>query len=218
VSDWTPSPAPSEADDTFADQLVRRLAPWLTPDLETYLRAIASMWDEVALYAFDYDTADERFEGWTILFDPDRCPAPALPHLAQYRGENLPIGLSEAAQREWIKDAPNQTRGTPRAVFEAAQRRLTGGRLVSMLERAGGVVDKVQIVTYTSQTPDPTSTQADILSVLPADVILEYLVQAGQNWTQVKATYATWNAAKVKTWTQVLSTLSGYSQYPGSTP
>jgi hypothetical protein len=216
VIDFTPIAPPAEDTTSFADQLVRRFEPWLTDDLETYLRAVASMFDEVQLYAADTETPDERFEGWTILFDPDRCPAPALPYLAQYRGEVLPAGISEAGAREWIKDAPNQVRGTPRAVFEAAQRRLTGERLVSMLERPAGVVDEVQIVTYAGQTPDPAGTQADILSVLPADVVLTFNGSSStQNWNQAKVTYVTWAPMAVKKWNEVVSTLTGYTSWSG---
>src|SRR3954452_18712789 len=106
------------------------------------------MFTEVELYAI----AEDDDQGWVILFDPDRCPAPALPYLAQYVGERLPVGLSEPLQREWIKDAPNQRRGTPMSIFLAAQRKLTGSRLVSMRERDGGDPDKLTVVTYTAQT------------------------------------------------------------------
>jgi hypothetical protein len=214
VSDFDPSPVP--VDDSFADQLVRRFEPWLTPDLEAYLRSVSSMFDESVLYAMDYDdpATGESYEGWEILFDPDRVPFNALPHLAQYKGERLPKILTEAQAREWVKDAPNQQRGTPRSVFEAAQRRLTGTRLVSMLERADGVVDQVRIVTYTSQTPDPAGTKADILGTLPADVLLDHVVQPGVIWDSVET--ATWNTTKAKTWENQISGLTGFTQFPGT--
>jgi hypothetical protein len=218
VSVFEATPVPGDDVDSFADQLVRRFEPWLTPDLETYLRAVASMFDESVLYAMDYDDPDtgEFYAGWEILFDPDRAPANALPYLAQYRGERLPSILSEAQAREWIKDAPNQERGTTRSVFEAAQRKLTGDRLVSLLERPAGVVDAVQVVTYAAQTPDPAGTQADILSVLPADVLLTYVVSNGAVWSDVKT--ANWTTTKAKTWNQLTSGLVGYSQFPRPRP
>ncbi len=52
---------------SIADDLVAAHAPWLTPDLETYLRSIGEMFAEVEMYAFDTEDA----EGWEVLFDPD---------------------------------------------------------------------------------------------------------------------------------------------------
>jgi hypothetical protein len=176
---------------SFADDFVAAFEPWLTPALEDYLRAIATMFSEVELYAFD----DDQGEGWEILFDPDRAPVKALPYLAQYVGEILPVGISEAGAREWIKDAPNQKRGTPRSIFLAAQRRLTGSRLVSMIER-DGTVDTLTIRTYQEQTPDPEGTLQDLLDVVPADVILDYTDLAGQLWSDVKTAHATWADVK----------------------
>lgn len=196
---------------SFADDLVAAFEPWLTPDLETYLRAIAGMFSEVELLAFD----DAFGEGWEILFDPDRCPANALPYLAQYVGERLPAGLSVPLQREWIKDAPNQRRGTPRAIFLAAQRRLTGSRLVAWKER-DPTVDTLTIYTYTSQTPDPAGTLRDLLDVVPADVILNYTSLAGQLWSDLQASHATWQLVKdgYPTWGDVATELgAGYSTF-----
>jgi hypothetical protein len=204
-------PAPDPTDDSFAAQLVRRHEPWLTADLDGFLRAMATMFDQVILYSAD---TDEQ-EGWVTLFDPDLCPAEALPYLAQLVGEVLPTGLPEAAAREWIKDNPNARRGTPESVFLAAQRKLTGGRLVSMFERFQGVVDVVAIRTNVSQTPNPAGTLADILSALPADVVLDYQAVTGTTWDNVKATYASWNAltTTTKSWETLVSGLVGWDHY-----
>jgi hypothetical protein len=209
-------PAPDPTDDSFAAQLVRRHEPWLTADLDGFLRAMATMFDQVILYSAD---TDEQ-EGWVTLFDPDLCPAEALPYLAQLVGEVLPTGLPEAAAREWIKDNPNARRGTPESVFLAAQRKLVGNRFVSMLERYQGVIDMVAIRTNTSETPNPAGTLADILAVLPADVVLDYQVVTGATWDDAKGTYASWNAltATGKTWAEVKSELAGWAHYTRPTP
>jgi hypothetical protein len=195
---------------TFADDLVARFEPWLTPDLETYLRAIAGMMSQVELYALDSDDA----EGWTILFDPDLCPVEGLPYLAQYVGEVLRTGATEAEMRTQIKEAPNQQRGTNPSIFAAAQRRLTGAKLVAMTER-DGTVDTLTVVTYQDQTPNPNGTQADIMAVLPADVILNYQNLPGQRWSNVKASYATWTALKTAnaTWGLLASAQGGSATY-----
>jgi hypothetical protein len=186
---------------SIADDLVAAHAPWLTPDLETYLRAIGEMFSEVELYAILGD--DDQ--GWVVLFDPDLAPAAAL---------------DEPHQREWIKDAPNQRRGTPLSIFQAAQRKLTGSRLVSMRERDGGNVDNLTIVTYTHETPDPAGTLQDIRDVVPHDINLTYNVLAGEDWGGVAASYATWAAveAALPTWADVAAALSGSSTFSRPAP
>jgi len=200
---------------SFADDLVERLEPWMTPALEEYVRSAARVFSEVELYAFDVvDEDGNLLEGWTVLFDPDRCPAQALPYLAQYVGEILPMGVPEALAREQIKDRPNSRRGRPIAMFQAAQKRLVGNRLVSMRE-SNGTVDTVTIITYTDQTPDPAGTEDDIRRVTPADVILDYQVLPGQTWQDVKDSYATWQALKDDnaTWAELATGQVGATTY-----
>lgn len=180
----------------FTDNYLSRFDPWMTTDLETYLRAVAGMFSEVELLAFDTATK----EGWTILFDPDRCPTKALPYLAQYVGERLPLGLPDVLQREWIKDAPNSRRGTIQSIVRAAQRTLIGQRHVSIQERVGAVSDALSVTTYISETPNAATVLADLQTVVPADIILTYQSLAGQvwsaitasTWLQVRTNYATW--------------------------
>jgi len=166
------------------------------------------------------DSQGNLTEGWTILFDPDRCPVQALPYLAQYKGERLPVGWTEALAREQIRDAPNMHRGKPLSMFQAAQKNLTGNRLVSMTERADGVKDKVRIITYTSQTPSPAKTLADIRAVTPADVILDYQTLSGQTWRDVRTRYATWRALMTDnpTWAKVATNLAGTPTYVRPVP
>jgi hypothetical protein len=192
---------------TFVDDLLAAMAPWMTPELEDYLRSLASMWDEVEQFILDSD----EYEGWTILLDPDRCPAKALPFLAQFVGERLPVGLSTSMAREWIKDAPNQRRGTLESVFRAAQRSLVGNRLVLVLERDGGTADRMTVVTYTQETPDPAQVLRDLQDVVPLDVNLVYQTLVGQPWSSVRASYATWNAVRssFSTWGKLMTSQSG---------
>lgn len=75
--------------------------------------------------------------GWSVLMDPDRCPAWALPWLAQFAGVVLPPGLDEAEQRRRISNPAPYRRGTKLAMIEAAQATLTGTRTVRVLERTG---------------------------------------------------------------------------------
>jgi hypothetical protein len=217
---------------SFTSEYVARFDPWIA-DLQQrgidpqplidYLETIASLFSEVELYAMDwYDDDGVLHEGWTSLFDPDLCPAKALPYLAQYVGEVLPEGLwetDEAAAREWINDNPNSRRGTNRAIFLAAQRRLTGSRLVSIVNRDGlGTdedVDRLTVATYIVETPDPEGTRRDIESVAPYDVDLNIELRTGQSWGDVRATYASWTDvmnANV-TWGEVAADLAGFNVF-----
>lgn len=194
--------SPVPLDSEIGDALVAGHEPWMTNDLKDYLRVIASMFGEAELYGYDTDD----FEGWSILLDVDRCPVEALPYLAQYVGERLPRGITEADARQWIKDAPNQQRGTLQSIVDAAQRWLTGGKNVTVIERAGGP-DKLAVVSYTDQTPDSARVLAELNTVVPADISLTYTVTSGQIWSQVIATDPDWNntMAESATWADVMA-------------
>lgn len=173
---------------SVADDLVAAHAPWLTPDLETYLRQVGGMFSEVELFSDDIDGRP----GWSILLDVDRAPARVLPHLAMYVGETLPVGISEVMAREWIRDAPNQIRGTVASIVRTAQRTLTGQRTVSLVERQGSDglahADRIRIVTYTSETPDPAATERDLRrDAIPGDIVMFYERRTGQAWADVQA-------------------------------
>lgn len=202
------------------EDLSAALVPWMTPDLQVYLEAVSSMFDEVELYSADTDV----FEGWSILLDPDRCPVEVLPYLAQYVGERLPAGLDEAGSREWIKDAPNQRRGTLISLVYAAQRSLTGQRTVALFERSGASggddPDRLVVNTYTSETPDQAVVLRDLVGVVPADIVLVYVLLAGQTWASVNTTYATWAAVQAAnaTWENVRSVRTGYDTYTRPRP
>lgn len=200
------------------ETLIESFEPWMTADLQDYLSVLSGMFAETLLYSDDTD----EYEGWTLLLDPDRAPAAALPYLAQYVGEILPVGISEPMAREWIKDAPNQVRGTVQSIVRAAQRSLAGMRHVAIVERdngSGGVnVDRLTVITYTSETPYPAAVLADLLMVVPADIVLNYETLAGQTWLMlrdspsrtwatVKSSYPTWAEAQgsligLTTWTR----------------
>jgi len=191
---------------SVADDLTAAIAPWWTSDLEDYVEVIGGMFAEVEAYAVG---EDDGITGWSTLFNPATCPVAALPYLASLRGERLPAGLSEADSRRWIIAAPNQFRGSANGIAAAAQRHLTGHKTVMMGERLkpdGTVsVDDLTIVTLAGETPSSTVTQADILSVMPADIVLHYTTLAGAIWSQVLAAHATWALVKTAdtTWTVV---------------
>lgn len=198
---------------SVAEDLVAAFEPWMTPDLNDYLTAVGGMFSEAELYAL----AGER--GWGTLLDPDEAPVPALPYLALYVGERLPVGLDEAGMREWIKDAPNQRRGTIEAIVRVAQRYLTGQRTVAVHERSGvgpNPEDYLTVQTYTSETPTAALTFADLRrDAVPADIVLTHNVMDGQSWQDVKTANATWAAVKAAypTWEDARTQMPGFTVF-----
>jgi hypothetical protein len=178
---------------SVAEQLVAAFEPWLTDDLQDYLEVIGEMFELVETYSDDASDDDGDHPGLTIVLDPDRAPVDGLPYLAQYVGERLAVGLTEAAQREWIKDAPNQQRGTVDSIAAAARRYLTGLKLVGIIERDTGA-DRLTVITFTDQTPDRDAVLRELYTVIPADISFTYVVAAGATWGQVSANFADWAA------------------------
>jgi P2-related tail formation protein len=142
------------------------------------------MFQEIDDYASD-DTEGQI--GWSILVDVDRAPAKALPWLAQFVGVSLDQSLSEAAQRNQIKETAGFNRGTPAAIIDATQRHLTGTKDVIMIERYQGSAYKLYVATRTAQTPNPTITQADVVSQKPAGIVLTYQTLTGQTYNELLA-------------------------------
>jgi hypothetical protein len=114
--------------------------------------------------------------GYSVFLDIDRCPAIALPWLAQFKGVVIPAGLTEDKQRAWIRSAEGQHRGTVDALERAGQRHLTGTKSVRVLERVGGNAYAMTAVTRTSETPDPAATLADLQSAKRIGMLLTHIV------------------------------------------
>lgn len=200
----------------LADDLKDALAVWLTADFEVFLEAIGEMFVEVEMLVGDFSEDG----GYPTLLDVDLARTQDLPWLAQIVGERLPVGITDPAAREWIKDHPKQRRGTERSIFLAAQRTLTGTRLVSLRTRTkldgSPDVDYITVRTITSQTPDPTVVYKDLRkNVVPADIVLDYTTIVGETWQDVRelggASIYTWQEVKddFVDWHEVLTTLSG---------
>jgi len=201
---------------SVADDLTEALG-WMidqnSPDLATYATAIGLMFNPVETYAADQD---DGTLGWSILLDVSKCPVEALPYLAQYIGERLPDGLSEADQRTWIINAPNQYRGTPLSIVRAAQRWLTGQRMVQIQERWNGPgsttdIDHITVIVFADACPDPGKVQAELRKAVPADIVLDFTVSSGQTWLGVLNSHGT-----NSTWTQVLSVNQTWAQIKGA--
>jgi len=191
--------------------LIEAWAPYMTADLADYANAIGAMFEDVDELVNFLGEED----GWGPLFDANRCPSRALPHLAMYVGERMPTGLTEEMQREWVTDHPNTQRGTLGSIVRAAQRSLTGARAVAVVERSGSghphPEDYIQVRTYVDQTPYPAQVRADLYEVIPADIELDYATATSQTWADLKIAQPLWNnvTATYDSWAEVQSEQPG---------
>jgi hypothetical protein len=197
MSPLPPQPAPP----TFADRLYAELEPFARLDESGHLRifcdAVATMFEPLATWVQDTDL----YPGWSLLLDPDRTPPEALGYTAQYGGVRLQPGLSEDLQRQRIKSTDGMHRGTPAAVISAAQQSLTGQKRVILRERwdsISGLPDPyyAEIITVTSETPDPAQVIRDVTPQKPAGLIFTYAVREVQDWEEMQTTHATWTAVE----------------------
>lgn len=184
------------------ESLLESLEVYRTPDLDVYLGVIASMFSQLELYTGIGDPGQSEDEDWSDLLDVDYCPPEALPYLAQFIGERIPEGFDEQAARQWIRDTPNQLRGTVNAIYSTAKRNLTEPALATLIERSDGTAgdhpDHIYLITYTDQTPDLDKLLADLEQVVPADIVLHHVLQSAMSWQQLRLgpNGASWTAVR----------------------
>ena len=106
-----------------------------------------------------------------------------------------------------MQTAPSRWRSIPYSVARAAQRWLTGQRCIpnsrafQTRRYTGSRLAPIQ--TFTQQTPDPERVLAELRTVVPADIMLDYQVTFGATWEDLVA-YATWDdlAAAIPIWSK----------------
>jgi hypothetical protein len=186
--------------DSFAERHYLALAPVANLDstvgwsLLILCNAIGTMFQ--LLDDWERDTADGP--GWSLLLDLDRCPPEALPWLGQFVGARIPSGLSDADQRAWIASTDGWKRGTVAAMQGAARATLTGKQRLFLRERDHDPADTpdyayyLTAISYANETPNPSATEAALLSQKPAGIVLTYIVQTGQSYEQLASRYATY--------------------------
>lgn len=169
----------------FSEDSRERLEPFLNAPLEVLLDAIGVMFEQVQEIVVDGDQP-----GWTVPVT--LADAKELGWLGQFVGVRLAPALTDAEARVAIDAVAGFSRGTPSAIVNAAARTLTGNKSVKFYERAGGNAYDLTVITYSSQTPDPTATEAAIRALKPAGIVLTYLVVDGLTYAQLEADYATY--------------------------
>lgn len=140
--------------------------------------------------------------GWSPIMDPDRCPLFALPWLGQMVGVTAfkrnagELDVDYATRlRAQIKDEAGFRRGTKQSMIAAAQRTLTGAKVVLFNER-DPTAYYLRVTTYTNQTPDPAATLAALISMKPAGILLTHNVYLGQDYGLLRSHKATYQLAK----------------------
>jgi Phage tail protein (Tail_P2_I) len=192
-----PTPPPDLAPDSFAARLYAALGPLAQRDPEAawslliYVNAIGTMFQVLDVYVRDTPEGP----GWSPLLDLDRCPAEALPYLAQFVGVRLLPGATEEESRARIASTDGFKRGTPAAMRGAAIDTLTGAKRVVFRERYGDPY-ALDVLTFTSETPDPAMTLRALVSQKPGGIVLSYRAGDGQDYQLVKDTHATYADVK----------------------
>lgn len=118
--------------------------------------------------------ADDTYDGWLRMLDPDSSPVFALGYLGQFAGVELQPSWTEAEQREAIRHPAGFQRGTPAAMILAIQRTLTGSKDVLLTERYSSSAYKINFETLADQTPDTAATIAAAVAAKPGGLLLYY--------------------------------------------
>jgi hypothetical protein len=94
-------------------------------------------------------------------------------------GVRLPGGLSDTDARNFIKDLGPLKRGSPDAIIAAVKYTLTGNKTVILHERDNGDAYLLEVVTLTSETPDPAFKLRAIMAQKPAALKLTSRITDG---------------------------------------
>lgn len=197
---------------------IPQLAPILTPDLQTYALAIASMWAQTDQYLEDPDNDIVAFQA---MFDVDIAPFEALPWLAQCVGERIPVGYDDQQARDWIRNSPKWIRGTPQGIWNAVKRVLAPGAVMQMRERwnantGAADPDWISIFTWADQTPDVNLVEQALRRNVPADILYYYATQTSVTWGALTAAASSWaalNADYGPAWSDVRGATPGFTSW-----
>lgn len=153
-----------------------------------FLDGVGHLLGEVADLVRDTDAGP----GWSVLLDVDRAPANTLPYLAQFVGVRLPGGLTEAQQRQRIKETDGWRRGSPGAIKGAARQHLTGTQTVRLRERLDDHAYRFRVRTYEVETPDQQAVEEALRAQKPAGLTFVYEVVSGWTWEEAAAAHTDW--------------------------
>jgi Phage tail protein (Tail_P2_I) len=200
--------------ETIVGEQLREATSQLAPDDDQHSDAHAKLCDALGMpfeQLAELLSPPDPYPPWGPLFDVNICPAWALPWLAQVVGLNLPIGLSEADSRTFIKDISSHKRGTKASMQAVLNFYLTGTKTAYVRERDPDAADpaySMEIVTLNDEIPPSdlagttTLVKDALMALKPAGIVLNYNSVPAWDWQQVHTDYATWDAASApySTW------------------
>lgn len=157
-------------------------------NLLTFVAAIAVMQEQVWEVTHDGD------EPWEIVFDPERCPAFALPWLAAFSGVRILPAWDEQQTRDAISGAKNWRRGTLGALLHAVTLTLSGAQTIDYEERESGNAYRFKLRVQADEIVGHPSNVLDaVLTQKPAGIVLDFDSVGGQTYADLlthAATYA----------------------------
>lgn len=156
------------------------------------LLAFLEAWGHLVGDVDDRVRATDEGAGWEQELDVDTTRSPAW--LGQFVGVTIPAGTTLTRSRELVRERRAFRRGSPAALREAAQAHLTGTRRVDLYERDGGAAYQLRVITYTSETPDPSAVRAALEAEKPAGLVLTYEVLSAAPYDSLDATATTYDA------------------------
>lgn len=149
---------------------------------------------------------DNYFDGDIVTDTSKRSGWLGLPHRS---ASQLWLPGSYDQKLDALKAKLSWMRGTAPAMVSAAQATLIGTRRVVLRERFTGDPWKINVVTFTDETPDAAATLAALLTQKPAGIILTHTVVTGQDYqllldnhasySNVRSTYATYAGLELDT-------------------
>lgn len=190
----------------FAERLYVELEPLAYDDeahghaLAHYVAAVARMFQPVEDLSRDTDEGP----GWSGLVTLTRSPDDALTWLGQLVGVDRLPNTTAAQHRQRIAETSGFRRGSVAALKGAARQFLTGTQAAIVRERyrfdQPGVDNpyRVEVVTYTPETPDEDRVRAALLEQKPAGLILTYRVLTGQDYEAVRTDNASYTAVRTR--------------------
>lgn len=132
--------------------------------------------------------ADGRI-GWAWMFDPQQCPARWLPWVAQFAGVTFTT-TDEETRREELAAQVGRQRGTPAWIVANIQTRLSGQKMVALVERAGGDAYRLAIRVRTQEALLTFSEmEAFVKGLIPAGIVVDFQFVTGWTFTQADDAY-----------------------------
>lgn len=157
----------------ISERIYTELAPYSGEDLVNewallvLCGSIGAMAGAIDSYASEGPNGEA---GWSMIVDVDRAPLIGLPWLGQLVGVKVNTNLSEADQRQQIKEVNGWQRGSPGAIKAAPAPFLIGSKVVVFRERDAAASPKdpsagLTIITYAAETLGASIASPDLLTL-----------------------------------------------------